>query len=69
MLSSQSKNVHLPYKPLLTLVSIVSPVILMLRTYAFTGRKRAVLAALLTSFFTLVGVAIWVMSKKLSCLF
>ncbi|KAI9465546.1 hypothetical protein BJY52DRAFT_1209500 [Lactarius psammicola] len=43
-----------------------SQVILMLRTYAFTGRKRTVLAALLVSFFSLVGVVIWVMSSQLN---
>jgi len=44
----------------------MSPVILLLRTYAFTGRKRAILAILSISFFSLVAVAIWVMSKQLS---
>jgi len=43
-----------------------SQFILMLRTYAFTGRKTTILAALLIFFFSLVGVAIWVMSKEIS---
>ena len=38
----------------------------MLRTYAFSGRKRPVLAILLIPFLTLVGVIIWVFSKKIS---
>jgi len=40
--------------------------ILMLRSYAFTGRRRLVLAALSISFFSLVGYVVWVMSKQLS---
>lgn len=43
-----------------------SQIILMLRTYAFTGRKRTVLVALSISFFSLVGISIWVMSKELT---
>jgi hypothetical protein len=40
--------------------------ILMLRTYAFSGRKKAVLAILSIAFFGLVGVIIWVTSQQLS---
>ncbi|KAF8262830.1 hypothetical protein EI94DRAFT_1742514 [Lactarius quietus] len=43
-----------------------SQFILMLRTYAFSGRKKTILALLLIAFFGLVGVMIWVISKKLS---
>lgn len=43
-----------------------SQFILMLRTYAFTGKTRTILVALSISFFSLVGVAIWVMSKQLT---
>ena len=45
----------------------MSSVILMLRTYAFSGRKKAVLALLSIAFFGLVGVIIWVISKELIC--
>ena len=54
---------------LLTLVSVISPVILMLRTYAFSGRKKKVLVVLSITFLTLSGVMIWVTSKQLSRLF
>ena len=40
----------------------------MLRTYAFSGRKKVVLAVLSVTFFGLVGIIIWVVSKKLTCL-
>ncbi|KAH9002532.1 hypothetical protein EDB86DRAFT_2896405 [Lactarius hatsudake] len=43
-----------------------SQFILMLRTYAFTGRRRTILAALSISFFSLVGVAVWVISTQLT---
>ncbi|KAH9049969.1 hypothetical protein EDB84DRAFT_847826 [Lactarius hengduanensis] len=43
-----------------------SQFILMLRTYAFTGRRRTILAALSISFITLVGVVIWVISTQLT---
>jgi hypothetical protein len=43
-----------------------SQFILMLRTYAFSGRKRSILAILSLAFFGLVGVIIWVMSNELS---
>jgi hypothetical protein len=43
------------------------PVILMLRSYAFTGRRRLVLAALSISFFSVVSYVVWVMSMELSC--
>ena len=39
----------------------------MLRSYAFSGRKRLVLAALLISFLSLVSYVVWVVSKELSC--
>jgi hypothetical protein len=42
-------------------------VILMLRSYAFTGRRRPILVALSISFFSLVGYVVWVISKQLSC--
>jgi hypothetical protein len=51
---------------LFTLVSVMSSVILMLRTYAFSGRKKKVLAVLSITLFILVGVSIWVMSKQLT---
>ena len=44
----------------------MSSVILMLRTYAFSGRKTTVLVALSITLLTLVGVIIWVMSKHLA---
>jgi hypothetical protein len=40
--------------------------ILMLRTYAFSGMKKWVLAILSITLLGLVGVTIWVMSKELS---
>jgi len=42
-----------------------SQFILMLRTYAFSGRKKYVLALLSIAFFGLAGVIIWVTSKEL----
>ena len=44
-----------------------APVILMLRSYAFTGRKRPILVVLSLSFFSIVGFAVWVMSRQLDC--
>jgi len=38
----------------------------MLRSYAFSGRRRLVLVALLTSFLSIVGYVVWVVSKELS---
>jgi hypothetical protein len=38
----------------------------MLRTYAFSGKKKWVLAVLLITLLGLLGVTIWVMSKELS---
>jgi hypothetical protein len=38
----------------------------MLRTYAFTGMKKMVLAILLATFFGLVGIIIWVIGKELT---
>ena len=43
-----------------------STVILMLRTYAFSGRKKVVLGILSVTFFGLVGITIWVIGKKLT---
>jgi len=40
--------------------------ILMLRTYAFSGRKKSVLAVLSITLLVLVGVIIWVMSEHLA---
>ncbi|KAI9452773.1 hypothetical protein BJY52DRAFT_895754 [Lactarius psammicola] len=40
--------------------------ILILRTYAFSGRKKKILAILSITFFGLAGVIIWVMSNKLT---
>jgi len=54
------------YKLLFTLVSVVSSAVLMLRTYAFSGRKKKVLAVLSIAFLGLVGVIVWVMSKELT---
>ncbi|KAI9443589.1 hypothetical protein H4582DRAFT_2096103 [Lactarius indigo] len=42
-----------------------SQFVLMLRTYAFSGRKTRVLAVLLISYLGLVGVMLWVLSKQL----
>ena len=55
-------QVHLQYELWLTLVFVCS-VILVLRTYAFSGRKKPVLALLSIAFFGLVGVNIWVSTK------
>jgi hypothetical protein len=44
----------------------MSSVILMLRTYAFSGRKKTVLFALSITLLTLVGVLIWVVSEHLA---
>lgn len=40
--------------------------ILMLRSYAFSGRRRLILLALSISFLSLVGYVVWVVSKELS---
>jgi len=40
--------------------------ILMLRAYAFSGRKRVILVVLSTSFFSLVGYIIWVVCRELN---
>ena len=53
-------------KLLFTLVPVTSSVILMMRTYAFAGRKKKILAVLSITFCGLVGVIIWVMSKQLT---
>ena len=54
------------YELLFTLVCTMSSVILMLRTYAFSGRKKKILTILSIAFFGLVGVTVWVTSKQLS---
>jgi hypothetical protein len=41
----------------------------MLRTYTFSGRKKIVLGILSATFFGLVGIIIWVISKELTRLF
>ncbi|KAH9054013.1 hypothetical protein EDB83DRAFT_2393466 [Lactarius deliciosus] len=40
--------------------------ILMLRTYAFSGRKTRVLVVLSIAYLGLAGVIIWVLSKELT---
>ncbi|KAH9022321.1 hypothetical protein EDB85DRAFT_375527 [Lactarius pseudohatsudake] len=40
--------------------------ILMLRTYAFSGRKTRVLVVLSITYLGLAGVIIWVLSKELT---
>jgi len=40
--------------------------ILMLRSYAFSGRERLILLTLTTSFLCLVGYVLWVLSEELS---
>ncbi|KAH9057518.1 hypothetical protein EDB87DRAFT_1631250 [Lactarius vividus] len=52
--------------PTLLIMSVVSSVILMLRTYAFSGRKTRVLVVLSITYLGLVGVIIWVLSKELT---
>ncbi|KAH8992541.1 hypothetical protein EDB86DRAFT_2931772 [Lactarius hatsudake] len=46
----------------------LSAFILMLRTYAFSGRKTWVLVGLSITYLGLAGVIIWVLSKELTCL-
>lgn len=48
-----------------TLLSAVSSVILMWRTYAFSGMKRWVLTVLSTVLLSFVGATIWVTIKEL----
>ncbi|KAH8987614.1 hypothetical protein EDB92DRAFT_1875337 [Lactarius akahatsu] len=50
----------------ITFVSVVSSVILMLRTYAFSGRKTRVLVVLSITYLGLAGIIIWVSSKELT---
>ena len=38
----------------------------MLRTHAFSGRQKKILAILSISFLGLVGIIIWVISKELT---
>jgi hypothetical protein len=47
----------------------MSSVILMLRAYAFSGRKKWVLTVLSITFAGLLGVMFWVMSRELSRLY
>jgi hypothetical protein len=51
---------------LFTSVLVTYSVILMLRTYAFSGRKIKILTILLITFFGLCGVIVWVISKELT---
>ncbi|KAH8984426.1 hypothetical protein EDB92DRAFT_1886923 [Lactarius akahatsu] len=51
---------------LITLMSAVSSVILMLRTYAFSGRKTRILVVLSVAYLGLAGVIIWVLCKELT---
>ena len=67
MLSAQRKPDEAHWQVLCELLLISSSVIMMLRTYAFSGKKKWVLAVLSITLLSLVGVIIWV-SKKLSCL-
>ena len=46
----------------------MSSVILLLRAYAFSGRKKWVLTVLSITFATLLGFMFWVMSRELTCL-
>ena len=66
-LSAQCKPeyVHVIGKLTSTLVFVMS-VILLLRTYAFTGRKKVVLAGLSVLFSGIIGATIWVTSTQLS---
>ena len=57
---------HLQYMFLFTSVLVICSVILMLRTYAFSGKKIQILAILLITFFGLFGVIVWVISKELT---
>ena len=54
---------------LITHLSDISSVILLLRTYAFSGRKKWVLAVLSITFAALDGFMFWVMSRELSRLY
>ena len=54
------------YQLSMTPVSVISSVILMLRTYAFSGRSKKVLAVLSISFLALASAMIWVTSKQLT---
>ncbi|KAH9022330.1 hypothetical protein EDB85DRAFT_1996429 [Lactarius pseudohatsudake] len=52
--------------PLFTLaMSVVSSVLLMWRTYAFSGRKKGILAVLSITLSSLVGFMIWVSWKQI----
>jgi membrane protein YdbS with pleckstrin-like domain len=68
MLSAQCKHEleHVLCKLLFTLLSALSSVILMLRTYAFSGRKKWILAVLSITLLSFVIVTIFVMSRELS---
>ena len=65
MLSAQCKPDEAHWQVLCELLLISSSVIMMLRTYAFSGKKKWVLAILSITLLSLVGVIIWV-RKKLS---
>ena len=47
----------------------MSSVILLLRAYAFSGRKKWVLTVLSITFATLLGFMFWVMSRELTRLY
>ncbi|KAH9051792.1 hypothetical protein EDB87DRAFT_1836188 [Lactarius vividus] len=68
LLSAQCKHqrVDVVYKLLFTLMSVMSSVILMLRTYAFSWRKKWVLVVLSITYFGLIGVILWVICKELT---
>lgn len=63
-----STQLHVEYKMSFSFVSMMSSVILMMRTYAFSGRKKHIPTILSITYIGLVGVIIWVINKKLSSL-
>jgi predicted membrane-bound spermidine synthase len=68
MVSAQCKH-ELEYvlsRLLITLLFSMSSVILMLRTYAFSGVKKWILAVLSIVLLGFVGVTIWVTIKQLA---
>ncbi|KAI0300327.1 hypothetical protein BC826DRAFT_671829 [Russula brevipes] len=56
---------HALYACLMPL-TLSAQLILMLRSYAFSGRKRPILVILSISFCSIVGFVVWVVSKQLS---
>jgi hypothetical protein len=67
MVSAQCKHEleHVLCKLLITHLSVMSSVILMLRTYAFSGVKKWILAVLSVVLLSFVGATIWVTSREL----